>query len=238
MATRILATSFIGCIAGITAIASAAYAGASATSGGAAFARLRAGVELRDASSGYIESVDHAFAGPPDGAVPGGFDNLVLDDAGNLYGTTTGGGSASCNCGTVFKLTPSTSGYAETILLTFNRVDGSSPQAGLLAVKHALFGTALGGSSISDGGVVFELSPARTGYRETIVHQFSGNRDGFAPAGALALGARGVLFGMTSGGGRGKRGTVFKLAPSGTGYVESIIYDFPSSSGGRSPSVR
>ncbi len=187
------------------------------------------------ARSGYIESIVHAFAGPPDGAVPGELDNLVLDDAGNLYGTTSEGGNASCECGVVFKLTPSASGYAETVILTFDRVNGLAPQAGLLAVKHRLFGTAIGGDSASGGGVAFELAPSKTGYRETILHEFSGGRDGFEPLGTLTLGKGGVLFGTTAEGGLAGLGTVFKLRPSGTGYTETVIYYFPLQSAGAYP---
>jgi uncharacterized repeat protein (TIGR03803 family) len=189
----------------------------------------------RGGSSGYVESIEHAFSGPPDGADPANFDTLALDDAGNLYGTTSEGGDVSCNCGVVFKLTSSGSGYAETILLTFDRTNGASPETGLVVVKHALFGTALGGRGVSGHGIVFELAAANGGYRETIIHQFSGNRDGSDPAGALTLGKGGILFGTTSGGGLNARGTVFKLVPSGAGYDERVIYDFPSLSGGAYP---
>ncbi len=91
MASRLLAAALIGCVAGIIASGSSARADGSARSGGAAFGRFRAAMPLPVARSGYIESIVHAFAGPPDGAVPGELDNLVLDDAGNLYGTNVRG---------------------------------------------------------------------------------------------------------------------------------------------------
>ena len=56
----------------------------------------------------WIETVLHGFQGFPDGAQPIG--DLVIDAAGNLYGTTTAGGnSGNCfigGCGTVFRITP------------------------------------------------------------------------------------------------------------------------------------
>jgi uncharacterized repeat protein (TIGR03803 family) len=185
-------------------------------------------------ASRYVESIDHDFAGPPDGAIPTG--NLVLDTAGNVYGTTSEGGDPSRNCGIVYKLTPSGSGYAETVILTFVGDNGCAPSAGLLAVKHSFFGTtSLGGDSVSGVGVAFELTPSKTGYRETILHEFSPGRDGVNPVGTLTLGNDGALFGMTYAGGLNEAGTVFKLTPSGTGYTETVILDFGSPTGGQSP---
>ncbi len=102
-------------------------------------------------------------------------------------------------------------------------------------MKHRLFGTAIGGDSASGGGVAFELAPSKTGYRETILHEFSGGRDGFEPLGTLTLGKGGVLFGTTAEGGLAGLGTVFKLRPSGTGYTETVIYYFPLQSAGAYP---
>jgi uncharacterized repeat protein (TIGR03803 family) len=86
-------------------------------------------------SSG-MESVLHSFTGP-DGAIP--YAGLVLDAAGNLYGTTLFGGSSGY--GTVFKLSPS---GAETVLHSFTNAggDGAYPFAGLLVdTVGNLYGT-------------------------------------------------------------------------------------------------
>src|SRR5208282_1998382 len=87
--------------------------------------------ELTPSGSGWTECVLHSFSGR-DGAFPN--NGVIFDNAGNLYGTTTGGGSG--NSGTVFKLTPSGSGcqgWTESILYSFqNGRDGGAPYAGLI----------------------------------------------------------------------------------------------------------
>jgi len=102
------------------------------------------------------EGVLHFVAGPPsDGASPRF--NLILDEKGNLYGTTPGGGTY--NSGVIFELSPTASGWEETILYNFTGgADGSDPQGTLLRdSKGNLYGTTyLGGIS---SGVVFKFAP-------------------------------------------------------------------------------
>jgi len=105
------------------------------------------------------EETVYSFKGAPDGSGPGG-SPLIGDPAGNLYGTTGGGGntSSSCplgssGCGVVFKLDPSGN---ETVLYTFKgATDGGFPTSGLLLYKGSLYGTTSSGGTY--GGVVFEL---------------------------------------------------------------------------------
>ena len=123
------------------------------------------------------EKVLYSFTGSPDGTAPVG--KLVADSAGNLYGTTSAGGStAYCEgCGTVFELSPNADGtYREAILYNFCQsadrlscLDGSAPQAGLVADSAGnLYGTTFsgGGDQCTTGGgcgTVFELSPPVSG---------------------------------------------------------------------------
>jgi len=79
---------------------------------------------------GWTETVLYSFAGGSDGATPD-FADVIFDKAGNLYGTTFGGGAHSF--GTVFELTPSGSGWLETVLYSFGGgADGSNPYSGLV----------------------------------------------------------------------------------------------------------
>jgi len=110
--------------------------------------------KLTRSGSGYIETVLYSFAGSysSDGQYP--MDTLVLDNEGALYGTTYWGGSPSCNCGTVFKLTPSGSGYKESILHRFAGADGAEPRAALIFDRRgALYGTASAGGKYGEGTV-------------------------------------------------------------------------------------
>ncbi len=83
------------------------------------------------------------------------------DGSGALYGTTELGGGAKCACGTVFKLTPSGSGYTETILDSFTKQkDGTEPRSSLVADSGGtLYGVDwLGGLKPTDG-IVFSVAP-------------------------------------------------------------------------------
>jgi uncharacterized repeat protein (TIGR03803 family) len=82
---------------------------------------------------------------------------VVLDAAGNLYGTTEFRGPTADSLGTVFKMTPS---GVETVLYVFTGVpDGSEPVAGLvLDPSGNLYGTAEFGGT-SGMGTVFKISP-------------------------------------------------------------------------------
>ncbi len=113
------------------------------------------------ASGGWTEQVLHAFQGT-DGAIPEA--GLVLDAAGNLYGTTPSGGMHSCRCGTVFKLTPPTNGglWTLTILHYFTGGnDGREPDPNgplVLDSTGKLFGITNSNGSGSKG-TAFELTP-------------------------------------------------------------------------------
>src|ERR1700722_13448707 len=77
-------------------------------------------------------SVLYSFTGGSNGGNSEG--GLILDKAGNLYGTTYSGGGGSCHCGTVFKLAPN---GTETVLYAFTGTngDGGYPAAGLILDK-------------------------------------------------------------------------------------------------------
>jgi uncharacterized repeat protein (TIGR03803 family) len=168
--------------------------------------------------------------------------NLVLDSAGNLYGTTLFGGvsSSECEfggtCGVVFELTPPSNGelWTETVLYTFcshaNCMDGSNPQSGVIFDSAgSLYGTTYKGGSQS-AGLVFELSPNSGGWSETVLYNFctqTNCADGSNPYGAPIFDAVGNLYGTTMAGGL-SAGTAFKLSPAGGGWTETVLYSFCS----------
>ncbi|MFZ0283800.1 MAG: choice-of-anchor tandem repeat GloVer-containing protein, partial [Terriglobales bacterium] len=167
------------------------------------------------------ETVLHSFMGAPDGDNP--FADLVLDSAGNLYGTTATGGFGA---GTVFKLDPS---GAETVLYSFTGgPDGGLPFAGLVRDSAGnLYGTTLIGGT-SGVGTVFKLDS--TGM-ETVLYNFcsqSGCADGSQPYASLVRDSAGNLYGTTYGGGSNDGGTVFRLDKTGK---ETVLHSFCSLSG-------
>ncbi len=114
-------------------------------------------------TSAGVESAIHVFTGGPGGAVPMG--GVIADRAGNLYGTTSQGGTQGCSgngCGTVFELSPGGSGWTQKVLYTFRgAADGATPTAGLVSdAAGNLYGATAGGGS-GDGGVIFQLTPIR-----------------------------------------------------------------------------
>lgn len=187
--------------------------------------------KLTPSGGGYLESVLHAFRGGTDGANP--VAGLTADDTGALYGTTIGGGSG---VGTVFKLTPSGRGYSESVVYSFqNKSDGATPSARLITdTTGALYGTTAAGGT-NGYGTVFKIVPSGTGYTESVLYSFQNGNDGASPFPGLVADAAGALYGMTTVGGMKGFGTVFKLAPSGSGYGESVLYSFQSGSDGANP---
>ncbi|HEX8817618.1 MAG TPA: choice-of-anchor tandem repeat GloVer-containing protein [Terriglobales bacterium] len=166
------------------------------------------GVVFKVDSAGK-QTVLHIFAGgPSDGAIPIG--PLLRDGHGNLYGTTSAGGTNKI--GVVYKID---SAGKETILHNFGHKpsDACAPNQGLIMDKQGnLYGATLFCGASSDGAV-FKLTP--TG-RETVLHSFSGSPDGAFPQfGRLLMDQKGNLYGTTEQGGTHGGGTVYKLTPDG-----------------------
>lgn len=167
----------------------------------------------------------HGFKDGKDGEFPSG--NLILDAAGNLYGTAQGGGtqqSGSCQfggCGTVFKLTRGPKGWKFSVLYSFTGGQDGKQPAGTLAFDGAgnLVGTTEsgGGTGCLNGwgcGTVFELSPRPKGpWTETVLHRFVKEPDGLQPQGGLLTDHQGNWYGTTFGGGANSAGTVFEITP-------------------------
>lgn len=174
------------------------------------------------------ETVLYSFgASATDGQQPEA--NLIMDNAGNFYGTTMSGGAN--NRGTVFKIASGT----ETVLYSFgaSATDGQQPEADLIMDSGGnLYGTTAGGGA-NGHGTVFKISASGT---ETILYSFgSGATDGQGPSAGLIMDSAGNLYGTTEGGGASGDGTVFKISASGT---ESVLYSFgASATDGRYPTA-
>jgi uncharacterized repeat protein (TIGR03803 family) len=188
-------------------------------------------------SGKYAETYQYPFHnGPADGANPNA--GVVIDASGNIYGTTTFGGSASS--GAVFKLAPLPSGgFAESLIYSFKglkKKDGADPYAQLLMDSSgALYGTtANGGASACSGGcgTVFKLTPTGSTFTETLLHVFQGTNDGHNPYAGLVADASGALYGTTVQGGTADDGVAFKLTPSKATYTETVMHSFAGGSDG------
>ncbi|MGA3054009.1 MAG: choice-of-anchor tandem repeat GloVer-containing protein [Candidatus Korobacteraceae bacterium] len=189
---------------------------------------------------GWTEQVLHNFGNGTDGNVP--YAGLIFDNAGNLYGTTAGGGTH--NAGTVFKLTPTEGGWTEQVLHNFNDTDGANPEAGLIFdAAGNLYGTTWFGGTYGNG-TVFELTPmAGGGWTENVLHNFGNGTDGAGAFAGLIFDAAGNLYGATYAGGTYSSGycpagcgTVFELTPTeGGGWTEQVLHNFGNGADGSVP---
>lgn len=202
---------------------------------------LLIGIAATSPAPAQTLTVLHSFTNSPDGAQP--YASVVRDAAGNLYGTTFGGGSFGpvAPGGTVFKVDKA---GEETVLLSFDGVvgapGGTFPTNPLiLDAAGNLYGVALEG--IGGSGVVFKVSPSG---KETILHNFQGglfNEKPKVPAGGLLMDKAGNLYGTTISGGVSSCsshgnpycGTVFKLTRKGK---LTILYSFKGGADGAAPS--
>jgi uncharacterized repeat protein (TIGR03803 family) len=197
-----------------------------------------------DAAAASSAKIIYSFAGATDGAYPES--DLIMDTAGNLYGTTNGGGAGGC--GTVFELTRAKDGWTHQVLYSFvsSSNDGCGPTAGLIFDSAGnLYGTTAGGGFNCGGGcgTVFKLAPnSHGGWTESILYSFTGsNGDGANPNTDLVFDNKGTLYGTTWAGGRGTGcyigcGTVFRLAPNSDGiWTESIVHTFAGAPDGSHP---
>ena len=190
----------------------------------------------------WSESVIYSFSGS-DGRGPSG--GLVMGSQGQLYGTTSLGGSS--DWGTVFELQPpAQTGGTWTLTPLYNFTpgdDGIAPVVGTLAIGKGgtLYGATRGASPCSAPpcGTVYSLTPPTAGsgpWTHTVLHTFiGGNGDGANPVGNLLYSPSGALFGTTAQGGSTLNGTVFQLRPPATpggAWTETVLYNFTGLGGG------
>jgi uncharacterized repeat protein (TIGR03803 family) len=188
----------------------------------------------------YSATLLYAFTGGADGQQP--VSGVVLDKAGNIYGTTPTGGSMGD--GVVFEVSPNSDGtWSENVIHNFGETssDAVEPLSNLLMdAAGNLYGAAgEGGSGTYRGGAVFELSPNGTStWTENILYSFNGNADGAVPD-VIAFDKSGNIYGTAGGGGIVNStncphgcGTIFRLAKStGGNWPYTRAYAFNGTSG-------
>jgi uncharacterized repeat protein (TIGR03803 family) len=189
----------------------------------------------------WTESVLYNFSNGADGGQPEA--GVVMDAAGNLYGTTIAGGDPTCVslhgfCGVLYKLSPNLDGtWIESVLVNFTGTNGLVPQAGLILDSAGnLYGTTTSGGAIGYG-TVFQLSNSGGTWSENILHNFN-NTDGRSPALGLVFDKTGNLYGTTFSGGNLTAcsgfgcGTVFELTPqTGGTWAFRLLHRFNSTNG-------
>lgn len=186
------------------------------------------------------EQLAYSFGGDEDGEYPS--TDLVLDGAGNLYGTTVLGGDFGS--GTVFELSPSADGWTHTVLYSFSSgADGGQPYGGVtLDEQGNLYGSTVTGGTAGacEGGcgVVYRLTNSGGTWTETVLHDFTGGDDGSGPGAGVTLDAKGNLYGMTPTGGSFGFGVIYQLLPSANNSWEfKVIHTFTGGKDGGSASA-
>jgi uncharacterized repeat protein (TIGR03803 family) len=173
--------------------------------------------ELSHASDGkWSERILYSFKEEPDGFGP--FGRVIFDADGNLYGTTVYGGMYGY--GAAFELTPSSVGWTENVIFSFDLTDGCCPYGGLVISKEGpLYGA---------GGAAFKLTDEFDVWTETVLHRFNRvHGDGYDPFADPILDGDGNIYGTTTYGGSQNFGIVYKLTAQLDGkWKEGRLHDF------------
>lgn len=216
---------------------------------------IAGGVITVPAAQAQTFTVLHEFTGGGDGSEP--YPNLVMDSAGNLYGTAAAGAHSGCRsyplvgCGTVFKMEHRGTGWEFDPLYAFTgEPDGANPVGALaIAPDGTLYGTtdAGGNGTCSDTwgsgcGTVFHLQPRPTAcafvpcpWDETVLYRFGGGADGNDPWAGVVLDSAGDLYGTLYQGGAFFGGVAYELARFGSGWTESTVHSFTGGNDGSGP---
>jgi hypothetical protein len=201
--------------------------------------------QLTPTTGGWTQTTLHVFTGA-DGIWPAA--GLLLDQSGNLFGTTYyGGTSQAClglGCGVVFELSPDSDGHwTETTLYSFSGgVDGQSPTSIVLGPSGSLLGTTVfGGASTNCGtngcGVLYQVLKGSNGqWQERVLSSFVGGVSGQNPVG-IVENSSGVIYGAASGGvvedacAGNYCGTLFRFTQTSGVWKETVLHTFHGNDG-------
>jgi uncharacterized repeat protein (TIGR03803 family) len=179
-------------------------------------------------------AVIYSFAGDEDGEYTD--TDLVMDAAGNIYGTSVQGGDFGS--GTVWRLSPSGGSWVHTVLYSFTGgADGGEPYKGVtLDAAGNLYGTAVtGGSGACEGGcgVAYKLTNTNGTWTQSVIHAFTGGNDGAGPGAGLTIADDGDVYGMAPTGGAQGQGTIFRLHQKHNGsWALTVIHTFTGGADG------
>ena len=191
--------------------------------------------EASPSQGGWTENTLYSFSGGGSDGWGTPESGVIMDSAGNLYGTTTEENQYAL--GTLYELSPSNGGWVPSVLQAYqcSQNVGCYPQ-GLIqdASGNVYLGMDDGGAN--GGGTVVEYMPSQ-GWSANVLASFSEYGHGpYGPVGKLAMDAQGNLYGATASGGDHGYGTVFKLTPDGNGgWTSTVLHSFTGEVGGAIP---
>lgn len=186
---------------------------------------------LTNTSSGWVLTPLYSFEGGNDGANPQTAD-VVFGPDGAIYSSTFyGGGACSApGCGTIFKLRPSALGpWTETIVHSFTGADGSGPVGAVVFDQNGNLDGATTDGGFENGGIIYQLNASRDWEEVILYHPYG------YPGSSETMDHAGNLYGTTFNGGADKFGSVYELTPSGSGWLETDLYDFTNGADGAYP---
>ena len=164
--------------------------------------------EVSPSGSGWTENTIYTFTCGSDGAGPEG--GLLRDQAGNLYGATSGGTGGS----TIFELSPSGGGWTFSLLYSFGfRLNPTGTF--VMDASGNLYGTDCSGGFDADGSV-YKLTKPSDGHNSwsySSLHDFTFGADGACPEGGVVFDANGNLYGTAYAGGASGFGVAFEITP-------------------------
>ena len=165
--------------------------------------------ELTPSNGGWLESTVYGFHDSGDGGYPDG--GLILDASGNVYGTTSSGGSGGG--GTVFELVSSGGDWNFNLLYSLSGAPNYFGPFGKLVKDAAgnLYGTTLNGGP-NHWGTVFKLTPSNGGWLFTDLHDFTNGYGGSYPEDGLVVDSNGNIYGTAQAGGIAGNGCGIGLA--------------------------
>ena len=210
--------------------------------------------KVKKRSSGWIFIPLYIFPGDLQGYLPNYPGGLAIGPNSSLYGVNFFGGisNGADSAGDVFNATPPPTAPASAFAPwsysfvyefkgSLEQTDGSNPTrsaALLFDAEGAMYGTT-GYGGLPNAGVVYKLTPAGSGWTESVLYSFLGGSDGRGPHGVV-LDNAGNLYGVTDGGNtdcspfRGC-GTVFQLSPSQSGWTKTTLHTFQQGTDGGVP---
>jgi uncharacterized repeat protein (TIGR03803 family) len=175
----------------------------------------------------WTEKLLYSFGTGTDGAAP--VARVIFDSAGNLYGTTSAGGTSGN--GTVFQLQPGAT-WKENILHNFqNTDDGNTPYAGLVADSSGNFYGAATAGGVNGGGTIFELSPSGNSYTFSILASVPGWGVSGTFRDVLVVSPT-LIYATTHCDGANSAGSIYKLTQSGGTWTYTVLYNFTGGADG------
>jgi len=164
--------------------------------------------QLKPSGSGWTQNTLYTFQNSTDGGNP--FGGVILDKAGDLYGTTSGGGTGSG--GTIFELSNGT--WTFSLLYSFVASAYLPGPYDSLTMDAAgnLYGTTIKGGAHGQGSV-FRLTASGGSWTETDLYDFPGGGQGAVPYGSVLLDSNGNLYGTASQGGANSYGVIWEITP-------------------------